>query len=352
MWTLETMMSAPAGWLDVSGPRSDVILSTRVRVARNLLGHAFPGRAGDVELREVRDELLSAASGNNYLTNAVVFRMEDAPQAVRDVLVERHIVSSDFARRPDGRAAIVGEREVASAMVNEEDHLRLSCIRSGLAPLDAWMLVDRVDSEMAQDLHYAFSGDRGYLTACPTNVGTGLRVSVLAHLVGLVRDGKIASVLGSVSKLGLSVRGYYGEGSEAFGGFFQISNQTTLGQPEDDIAYTVERVGAQIAQLELASRKRLLAERRLELADEVHRAHGVLRSARLLTADEVMERGSSLRLGVALGLLEGLSMAAVNRLLVVAQPGHLAYAAGADAASRELDAARADLVRRELASCQ
>ncbi len=351
MWTLEEMMSSPSRWLETPGFRSDVILSTRVRIARNLLGHTFPGRADEAELRAVRDELLTASSRNKYLTNALVFRMEEASPAVRSVLVERHVASADLGRRPEGRAAIVGEREVASAMVNEEDHLRLSCIRSGLSPLDTWRLAERVDSEMDQNLHYAFSNDRGYLTACPTNVGTGLRVSVLAHVVGLVREGRIASVLGSVSKLGLSVRGYYGEGSRAFGGFFQISNQTTLGQSEEDVAYTVERVGAQIAELEVAARERLLSGRGLELADEVHRAYGVLSNARLLTADEIMERCSSLRLGVALGLLERVSMAVVNRLLMVAQPGHLAFALGADAAPRELDGARAELVRRELAGC-
>lgn len=335
--------------MSATGPSSDVILSARVRVARNLEGHAFPGRASETELNAVRERLLDALSRNNYLSNALVVRLEDADDTTRDVLVERHLVSSEFVRGGVGQAVVVGEGEVASAMVNEEDHLRLQCIRSGLMPTDAWRLVDRIESEMDRNLHYAFSSDWGYLTACPTNAGTGLRVSVLVHLIGLARDGKIGQVLGSISKLGLSVRGYYGEGSSSLGGFFQVSNQTTLGQSEEDIAYTVERVAAQLTSLELESRDLLVERRRLELEDEVHRSLGALRSARLITADEVMEHCSSLRLGIGLGLLEGVEMATVNHLLVVTQPGHLAYARGDSSSSVERDRARADLVRKELA---
>jgi protein arginine kinase len=350
MWTFETLVSEPTSWLAATGPRSDVILSTRVRVARNLDGHSFPNRASDGELNEVRETLLAAMSGNNYLTNALVVRMEDADEAMRNVLAERHLVSGEFVRGGAGKAVVIGEAEVATAMVNEEDHLRLQCIRSGLMPTDAWRLVDRIESEMDRNLHYAFSSDWGYLTACPTNAGTGLRVSVLAHLIGLARERRIGQILGSISKLGLTVRGYYGEGSLALGGFFQISNQTTLGQSEEDIAYTVERVAGQLTELELESRDAHVERRKLELEDEVHRAFGLLTSARLLTADEVMERCSSLRLGIALGLIEGVSLATVNRLLVVTQPGHLAYARGSASAAVDLDAERADLVRRELAA--
>lgn len=350
MWTFETLMSDPATWLSATGPGSDVILSTRVRVARNLDGHAFPNRASESELDDVREELLGAMSRNNYLANALVVRMEGADATTRDVLMERHLTSSEFARGGAGRAVVVGEGEVASAMVNEEDHLRLQCIRSGLMPTDAWRLVDRIESEMDQNLHYAFSRDWGYLTACPTNAGTGLRVSVLVHLIGLARDGRIGQILGGVSKLGLSVRGYYGEGSSSLGGFFQVSNQTTLGQSEEDTAYTVERVAAQLTELELESRGLLAEKHTIELEDEVHRSLGALRSARLISSDEVMERCSSLRMGIGLGLVDGIDMATVNRLLVVTQPGHLAYARGSSSSSVERDRARADLVRRELSA--
>ena len=181
MWTFETMMSEPAGWLEASGPRSEVILSTRVRLARNLDGHAFPDRAGLDELVQVRERILGAMSKSNYLTSALVIRMEDADAVTREVLVERHLVSGGFLRDGRGRAAVVSEREILSAMINEEDHLRMQCIRSGLAPLDAWRLIERIDSEMDQNLHYAFASDWGYLTACPTNVGTGMRVSAQAQ---------------------------------------------------------------------------------------------------------------------------------------------------------------------------
>ncbi len=345
------LLSEPGSWLSSPGPRSDVILSTRVRVARNLDGSAFPPRANRAELEDVRERALGAMAKSNYLTNALVIRMEDADPATRRILVERHLVSPEFVESGPGRAAVIGENEVVSAMVNEEDHLRLQCIRPGLQPVDAWRLTDRLDRELEQNLQYAFSIDWGYLTSCPTNVGTGIRVSVLAHLMGLARSSRIAEVLGSVSKLGLSVRGFYGEGSAALGGFFQISNQTTLGQTEEDIAYTVERVAAQLAGLELDARSRLVEKAGRRIADEGWRAYGLLTNARMISAEEVMELVSSLRLGVALGVIDRVDLGTVNRLLVVTQPGHLMYAHGGEATADQEDGARADLVRKELASC-
>ena len=170
MWTFETMISETAGWLDASGPESDVVLSTRVRLARNLSDETFPCCSSSEEAEHVRERVLSAISKCNYLTNALVLRMEDVDPVTRRVLVERHLISAAFAEDGAGRAVIAGERELVSGMTNEEDHLRLQCIRSGLAPIDAWRLVERIDSELERNLHYAFCSDWGYLTACPTNV--------------------------------------------------------------------------------------------------------------------------------------------------------------------------------------
>ncbi len=352
MWTFESMVGEPSSWLDATGPRSDVVLSTRVRLARNIAGHAFPSRAGVSELATVEEKVLASAAKSNYLTNAIVVRMEEAGAPVRQVLVERHIASPSFGAQPEGRAVIIGEREVVSAMVNEEDHLRLQSIRSGLQPTDAWRLVSRIDAEVERNLQYAFSKSWGYLTSCPTNVGTGVRVSVLVHLVGLARRGEVAQVLGGISKLGLSVRGFYGERSAALGGFFQVSNQTTLGQSEEDIAYTVERISSRIVDLELKAREELAARAGKRLEDEVWRAHGILTNARVMSSEEVMSLCSSLRLGVALGLVQGVELGTVNRLIVVTQPGHLKYFHGEDPSSEERDRMRADIVRRELRECE
>lgn len=348
MWTFEIMMAAPPGWLDASGPRADVILSSRVRLARNLEGHVFPNRASVEQLERVRELALSAVSKSNYLKNALVVKGEEARPVVREVLCERHLLDPCFLSDDGPWAAVVGEREVVSAVLNEEDHVRLQCVRSGLQPVDAWRLASRVDGELEQNLHYAFSTDWGYLTACPTNVGTGIRVSALAHLVGLARAKRISQVLGSISKLGLSVRGFHGEGSAALGGFFQISNQTTLGQSEEDVAYTVERVVAQLVGLETEARHRLLSREGARLADEVHRAYGVLSNARLVSSEELMELCSLLRLGAALDLIDTVDLPTLNRLIVVAQPGHLVYGRGGELGAQERDRVRADLVRREL----
>lgn len=341
------MMRETAGWLDATGPESDVILSTRVRVARNLASSAFPSAGSPDELEKVRDDILSAMSRSNYLKGAVVVRMEDADATTRRVMVERHLISPAFMDDAPARAVVAGERELISAMINEEDHLRLQCIRSGLLPVDAWRLLERIASELEQNLHYAFDSDWGYLTACPTNVGTGLRVSVLAHLLGLLRTGEISKVLGGVSRLGLSIRGYYGEGSAAQGGFFQVSNHTTLGQSEEDIISTVDRVGSRLADLEREARARLLEADGTRLEDEVWRARAVLSNARMMSASELMDLSSSLRLGVALNLIDWPDLATLNRLLIVAQPGHL-NRAGAGLSGPERDAARADLVCRIL----
>lgn len=349
MATLDSMIGHPPSWLEATGPESDVVLSTRVRLARNLDGEPFPGRAPGPNLTRVRESVLAAMAKSNYLTNAVVLRLEDADSITLQVLAERHLISVAFAEDGEGRAAVAAEKEIVSAMVNEEDHLRLQCIRSGLSPVDAWRLIERIDSELEQNLQYAFGSDWGYLTACPTNVGTGIRVSVLAHLVGLSRTGRMSQVLGSITKLGLSVRGFYGEGSRAQGGFFQVSNQTTLGQTEEDIANTVERVAAQLTELEREARERLLKQAGARLEDEVWRARAVLANARVLSSAEVMDLCSSLRLGVALELVDAPDLSTLNLLLVTTQPGHLNRAYGREATALERDVARADLVRRSLA---
>lgn len=351
MWTFESMIGQPASWLDATGPRADVVLSTRVRLARNLAGHPFPSRAGDDDLQAVESKVRTSAAKSNYLANALVVRMSEAGPPVRQVLVERHIASPSFGVNDVGRTVIIGEHEVVSAMVNEEDHVRLQSIRSGLQPLDAWRLVSRIDAEVERNLQYAFSKNWGYLTSCPTNVGTGVRVSVLVHLVGLARRGEVAQVLGGISKLGLSVRGFYGERTAALGGFFQVSNQTTLGQSEEDIAYTVERISSRIVELELKAREELIAKAGRKIEDEVWRAHGTLTSARVMSSEEVMSLCSSLRLGVAHGIIDSVGLGTLNRLLVVTQPGHLKYFHGENPSGDERDRMRADLVRRELREC-
>ncbi len=350
MGTFEQMLATQPGWLDASGPISNVVLSTRVRLARNLKGVPFPMRADNADLERVRDRTLAAASASNYLSDALVLIMDESSQSKREILVERHLTGREFLRDSPGRAVVIGDRELVSAVINEEDHLRLACLRSGLEPMDAWRLVDRLDTELERNLHYSYSSDWGYLTSCPTNVGTGMRVSVLMHLVGLVRSNRIAQVLGSISKLGLSVRGFYGERSAALGGFFQVSNQMTLGQSEDDIAYMVERVAGQLVTLELEARSELTEKGGRKIEDEVHRAHGILTSARIISPDEMMVLCSSLRFGITEGLIDSVDLATANGLLVSTQPGHLKHFNGRDPGPERRDRMRADLIRRELAS--
>jgi protein arginine kinase len=308
------------GWLDASGPSSHLVLSTRVRLARNLAGHPYATRNGDVERETVLSLVEAAAAETATLGRPVRFRLDRLDRTDRQLLHERHLVSKELA----GLEGETGVRSAATlllqdtigAMVNEEDHLRLQGFRSGFDLAAAYESVDRLDTELGQRLPFAFHSDFGYLTACPTNVGTGLRASVLIHLPGLVLTKEISKVLQGLAQVGLTYRGLYGEGSEVVGNFFQLSNQTTLGKSEQ------------------------------ELLD--HLAKMVRQVMRALSFDEAMNLLSGVRLGVGMEIIPGIGMYTLNKLLIYAQPAHLAQLEGVPVADPELPVRRANYVRRVL----
>jgi protein arginine kinase len=341
-------------WLRADGPHADVVLSTRIRLARNLHGFRFGQRADAEDRHEVLRRVREAAGASQALHGGTELLMPQLPSAARLLLLERHLVSRELigaggAAPHSDTALLMGPAEPVSVMVNEEDHLRLQSLVGGFRLRDAWRLIERLDEELGQRLPYAFHPEFGFLTSCPTNVGTGLRASVLMHLPGLVLTQEIGKVLQGISQVGLTFRGLYGEGSEVVGNFFQISNQTTLGKTEEDLIDHLQRIVQQVVQYETQARSVLLRDARVVIEDKVWRAYGLLRHARSTSFEEVMNLLSGVRLGVGLKLIPDLSVYTLNRIMIFAQSAHLDQLGNGAAAETEADVRRATYVRKALA---
>ena len=342
-------------WLDASGPHADIVLSTRIRLARNLQGHAFGSRAREGEREGILAEVTDAARAQPRLRNGTSVDLAAVSTLTRQVLLERHLISREMAgenaagSRP-GAGLIVAVDESVSLMVNEEDHIRLQGLLSGLRLQEAYHLVERLDEDLGGGLAFAYHPEFGYLTSCPTNVGTGLRASILIHLPGLVLTKEIGKVLQGINQVGLTYRGLYGEGSEVVGNFFQISNQTTLGKSEDDLIDHLQTIVAKVIQYETEARAVLMRDAPAVIEDKIWRAYGLLRYARTLSFEEVMNLLSGLRLGVSMKLLPGLSVYTLNKIMIYTQVAHLEQAAGRPLSDEEADLHRASYVRRILTS--
>jgi protein arginine kinase len=352
---LATVPDFGLGWLDASGDYPDIVLSTRVRLARNLQGHAFGPRARVNDREAVLGRVRAVSDRVTSLKGCAFIDLSAVDGRTRKLLLERRIVSRDHlgdnGKGPQrGTAVALSSREPVSIMVNEEDHLRLQVLVSGLRLKEAWSQADRLDEELGQALPYAYHHEFGFLTSCPTNVGTGLRASVLVHLPGLVLTKEISKVLHGLGQVGLTFRGLYGEGSEVVGNFFQISNQTTLGKSEEDLVDHLDRIVRQVIHYENHARQVLLRDARAVTEDKIWRAYGLLRFARSLSFEELMNLLSGVRLGASLKLLQRLRVYTLNKLMIFTQPAHLEEAAGRDLPPAEGDAHRAAYVRRILAT--
>lgn len=333
--------SAAAG----SSPESSgVVLSSRVRLARNLRGVPFPDSASSAARAEVRRQVMEAAREELPI-------QEDLAAATllfRQRLFEEHLISRAMLEERPESGVCMDEARQRAVMINEEDHLRIQVLRSGLSLPEVWRLADALDDVLERHLDYAFSSTLGYLTSCPTNVGTGMRASALMHLPGLVLMNEIEPIIRGLAKIGLAVRGRWGEGTAALGHVFQVSNQITLGLSEERLIGDLEQIVMELVHHEDNARERLLRERTVFMQDLAARAEGVLLSARLMTTQEALERLSELRLGLALGLVRTSDIPTVDRLLLEIQPAHLQTLAGRCLDSQERDIARADRLRSVL----
>ena len=348
MIPVDQMLAARKKWFDGSGPRADEILSTRVRLARNLSGHRFVGRAPDDELAVVFQKIGSAIRSAPLLAGGSVSSIDELDVLDRHFLLERHLLSPDLTAGAKHRGLAIAENESLSVMINEEDHLRLQCLKSGMQLDEAWDLVNRLDEEMGGGLPFAFSEEFGYLTACPTNAGTGMRASVLVHLPSLVLTSRIKKVLAGVTQVGLAARGFHGEGTEVVGNFFQISNQVTLGVSEAVTLEKLRGVVLQILDMEAKARESLLRDARAQIEDKVGRALGTLRCARLLSSQECMGLLSAIRFGHSFGIPGLPELGTLNEILLYAQPAHLQKIAGREMSSVERNEFRARWIHERL----
>lgn len=334
-------------WMKDNGPDSDIVISSRIRIARNLRSFPFPMLATNQQSREVMEKITAVLSneGLTEISELDTMHLADLNDLEKRVLVEKHLISPSLANESRNGAVILSKNESISIMVNEEDHLRIQVLCSGFQIKEAWDLANQLDDIFESQLDYAYDEKRGYLTSCPTNVGSGIRASVMIHLPALVLTQQINRILSAITQVGLAVRGLYGEGSEATGNLFQISNQITLGQSEEEIIDNLYSVVRQIIEHERAARVRLMEESRHRLSDRVNRSYGILSHAIIMDSKEAAQRLSDVRLGIDLGIIKQLSARVLNELMVMTQPGFLQQYAGQKLSPEERDIRRAQLIR-------
>jgi protein arginine kinase len=353
--TLDDLASTSGEWLRGSGPESDIVISSRIRLARNLADFPFISRATDADRAEIErilhGRVESLRESGKAPAESLYLKVSELPEVDRQFLVERQLISREHAQSEGARAVVVDPSERFSVMINEEDHLRIQVMHSGLALNEAWEQATKLDDMIEEQVTYAYNERLGYLTACPTNTGTGVRVSVMLHLPALAITRQIEKVFKSLHKINLAVRGLYGEGSQATGDFYQISNQTTLGKHEDEIiADFRSSIIPKIVEFEHQARRALLNERTAALDDKVFRALGILRSARLLASEEVLFLLSHLRMGVNLGRVKDVRISTVNELFLMTQQAHLQKVLGKKLDTDARRIARAEFVRSKLGS--
>lgn len=345
--TIGDLWGQTGEWLKGTGPNSDIVMSSRIRLARNLAKYPFPHWATSEQLEAVISDFEQACKKADYFKGALFVRMGELDNLEKQILIERHLISREHTVKSEHKAVLISEREIISIMVNEEDHLRIQVLQSGFNLHDTWKLADRIDEELEQNLEFATASDLGYLTCCPTNAGTGLRASCMVHLPALVMTKQVGRIIQAIGKLGMTARGLFGEGTEAYGNFFQISNQVTLGRSEEEVVDSLGKIILQIIEQENAARSSIFANQRLLLEDRISRSLAELKSARLISSEEALNLLSVIRLGSDLGMIKGLDRNILNDLFIQIQPAHLQMKQGKALSAEERDAARAEFISKK-----
>jgi len=348
--SLAALLGAPSELTDPGSSKTAIVLMTRIRLARNVVGHSFPGWAKPAQRDEILSTCRDAVARLPQMKRCFNFAVSDLGELERQILVERHLISRELSGSKGGAGVLISRDQAFSLMVNEEDHLRIQVLRAGLNLKRAWTAINELDSALEEHLDFAFSPTLGYLTACPTNLGTGMRASAMMHLPALVISNQMEKVVRAVNQLGMVVRGLFGEGSDASGSIFQISNQTTLGEAEEVILKRLGSVLQSIVEHEVNARARLLEADAGKLHDKIGRAYGILQNSHLLTSGEAMNLLSLLRLGIDLGLFPDDQRSLIDRLLIEAQPGHLQHTHRGECDAAQRDVLRAARLRSEFAS--
>ena len=345
---LDDLLSTQGEWLRSTGPNSDIVMSSRIRLARNLSKYPFSHWASKKEQEDVLQTAKQAVSSSEKIKTSLCLDIGKLDTIDRQFLVERHLMSKEHTVNSENKGLCIGEREVVSIMINEEDHMRIQVMKSGFDLRDAWYIINEIDDELGELLEYAYEPNFGYLTACPTNAGTGMRASVMLHLPSLVMTKQIGKVLQAITKLSLTARGLYGEGTEASGNFFQISNQVSLGHKEEDVIDNIERIIKQVVDHEQSAREALVSQNKDVLVDRIWRAYGTLKSAHIITSDETIDLLSLVRLGVDMNLIKKLDRALINELFIIIQPAHLQKIEKKKLTPNQRDAKRADIIREKI----
>ncbi|NDG72103.1 MAG: protein arginine kinase [Proteobacteria bacterium] len=336
-------------WLSGDGPNRQIVVSSRVRLARNLRDKPFPGWAKKSERLDVMNLVKQAVEHLPEMAESYSENLEALSPLEKQVLVERHLISREHAAKGVGSAVVMNAPQSLSVMINEEDHLRMQAIRCGLQLDNVFKMINRVDSELEDSLEFAYSAELGYLTACPSNVGTGMRASAMLHLPGLVMSDQINKIINSVNKIGLAVRGLHGEGTEAMGNLFQVSNQTTLGEAEEEIIGRLNRVIEQVIEHEQNARALLAQRKAITLHDQIGRAYGLLCHSYSISSKEALNLLSIIKLGIDLSVFPDAHRFPVDELFIETQPAHLQKGAQVvKMSSEERDALRATIIRAKL----
>jgi len=343
--SVDRLIKQTSEWLRGIGPNADIVMSSRIRLARNLEAFPFSHWASKRHEKDVLKLAEDAMSKAKLMKTSSVIHMNEISDLDKQVLLERHLISREHILRPEFKAVAVGEKEIISIMINEEDHLRIQIMQSGLNLMEGWRIADRLDDDLSKELHFAFHQKWGFLTACPTNAGTGMRASVMLHLPALNMSKQINRVIQAITKLGMVVRGLYGEGTDAEGNLYQISNQITMGRSEIEIIEHIEQIIRQLIGHEENARRQLLKQNKELLQDMIWRALGTLKNAFIISSKETVDHLSMVRLGVDLGVINDISRKTVNELFLLTQPAHLQRMEGKLLAQSQRDVNRAKLIR-------
>ncbi|MDD3296837.1 MAG: protein arginine kinase [Candidatus Omnitrophica bacterium] len=351
----EDFLNNQNSWLNGRGPEAGIVFSSRIRLARNISGIPFPCRASDLQKKEALCAAKKTFCRVKDVAGSSFVEMDSLDSLDRHILLERHLVGPEHMACGQGKAVIVSKDESISIMVNEEDHFRMQVIVSGFDLGKCWNVINNIDNSFSKEIPFAFSSDLGYLTACPTNVGTGMRASCMMHLPALIFTKRINKILELLTRISFTTRGLFGEGTQALGDFFQISNQASLGQSEEELIDNLMGVVNQVKGQEIDARDALMRKYRHNLEDSVWRALGILRNCRLINSKEALSHLSVLSLGLDLGIIndkdlscQGRPRQLINSLFIEIQPAHLQKIEAKSLKEKERDSVRADILRERL----
>ncbi len=345
---LDSFIDNTGEWLKGTGDNANIVMSSRIRLARNLMGFPFPNKASKKQLHQILTTVHKAIEEIGYFETSSLFKISELDNVDKQFLIERHLISHDHATNPDGKAVLISKEEVLSVMINEEDHLRIQVMQSGLNLDETWKIINSIDDALSEKLDFAYSMHWGYLTACPTNTGTAMRGSVMLHLPALVMTKQINKVMAAISKLNFASRGFYGEGTQASGNIYQISNQLSMGHGEVEVLQNIKGLIRQVIEQEEQARQALMLQNKPMLEDKIFRSYGILKNAHIISSQETVDLLSMVRLGVDLGVLKDITRKCINELFITIQPAHLQKIGKKKLSASERDAKRANLIRKKL----